>query len=205
MPDTHQQDLVAALHYPVPDLVNNNGINYRDAIIMAGLGLLPDGRRTILDSINPAEELLIDTGELYEHRLTQTVVLSQSEIEGLYISEQQTVFDFLQSELQNFEEIMASYIDLFDLRSNSVLINRIAVAVTIKAQTYIDGATPTTDELVWASRVLVAPRPEAQKLLHYLVAVDNTATIAQITGASDSAIQTRVDAGADALVTGGIT
>jgi len=100
---------------------------------------------------------------------------------------------------------MATYTDLFELRSNSVLINRIAVAVTIKAQTYIDGATPTSDELAWASRVLVAPRPEAEKLLHYLVAADNTATIAQITGASDTAIQTRVDDAVDALVAGGIT
>ena len=106
MPDTHQQDLVAALHYPVPDIVNDNGLNYRDALVLSELGLLPDGRRTILipANINPAEEFLLDAGEIYEHRLTQTTVLPQSEIEALYISEQQTVFDFLQSELQDFEE-----------------------------------------------------------------------------------------------------
>ena len=100
---------------------------------------------------------------------------------------------------------MASYTDLFGLRSDSVLINRIAVAVTIKAQVYVDGATPTADELTWASRVLNTPRPEAEKLLHYLVAKNNTATIAQITGSSDATLQTAVDGAVDALVSGGIT
>ncbi len=100
---------------------------------------------------------------------------------------------------------MASYTDLFELRSDSVLINRIAVAVTIKAQVYVDGATPTADELAWASRVLIAPRPEAEKLLHYMVALNNTATISQITGSSDATLQTAVDAAVDALVGGGIT
>jgi len=100
---------------------------------------------------------------------------------------------------------MASYTDLFGLRSNSVLINRIAVAVTIKAQVYVDTTPTDADQLTWASRVLTSPRPEAEKLLHYLVAADNTATISQITGASDAAIQTRVDDAVDALVAGGIT
>ena len=100
---------------------------------------------------------------------------------------------------------MASYTDLFELRSDSVLINRIAVAVTIKAQTYVDGLIPTPDELAWASRVLIAPRPEAGKMLHYLVAQNNTAAVVQITGASDATLQTAVDAAVDALVGGGIT
>ena len=100
---------------------------------------------------------------------------------------------------------MASYIDLFELRSDSVLINRIAVAVTIKAQTYIDGATPTADQLAWSSRVLIAPRPEAEKMLHYLVAINNTADISQITSASDATLQTAVDAGVEVFVSGGIT
>ncbi len=100
---------------------------------------------------------------------------------------------------------MATYTELFGLRSNSALINRIAVAVTIKAQTYIDTTPSVSDELAWASRVLSAPGTEAQKMLYYLVAVDNTASISQITGASDAAVQTRVDAAVDALVAGGIT
>ena len=100
---------------------------------------------------------------------------------------------------------MASYTDLFALRNDSVLINRIAVAVTIKAQIYVDGATPTADQLTWAGRVLNAPRPEAEKLLHYLVALNNTATIPQITGTTDAALQIAVNAGVDAFVAGGIT
>ena len=209
MSDTHQEDngdgtFAIALHYPVPDILNDVGMNYRDALVASGIGLLPDGRRTILVDINPAEEFLLDTGELYEHRLAETSILTQVELEALYSTEQSVVFEFLSNALGSFLE-MASYIDLFELRSDSVLINRIAVAVTIKAQNYVDGATPSSDQLTWASRVLNAPRPEAEKLLHYLVALNHTATIPQITGVDDPTLQIAVDAGVDAFVAGGIT
>ena len=101
---------------------------------------------------------------------------------------------------------MASYTDLYDIRQDSVLINRVSIAVAIKAQTYIDGATPTADELNWAAKVLPlnGGRTEAEKLLQYLLASNNTAAIAAITGASDATIQTAVDAAVNALVGGGI-
>ena len=92
------------------------------------------------------------------------------------------------------------------MTTDSVLINRVSIAVSIKAQTYIDGATPTADELNWASKVLPpnGGRTEAEKLLQYLLASNNTATISQITGSTDATLQTAVDDAVDALVGGGV-
>lgn len=99
---------------------------------------------------------------------------------------------------------MATYTELFDLKSESELRNKIAVAVMIKAQAYINGATPTTDELSWSSRVLVETISEADKLLLYLLGVNNAQDTSTITGASDLVIQNQVDTAVDALVAGGI-
>ena len=62
-----------AFHFPVPDVNNNVGVNFRTALVNSGIGVGEDGRRTILPvgtgagQINPAEEALLDAGELVEH------------------------------------------------------------------------------------------------------------------------------------------
>ena len=98
---------------------------------------------------------------------------------------------------------MATYQELFDLRSNSELRNKIAVAVVIKAQTLIDGASPTVAEITWSNNVLHNPIVKADEILNYVLAANNNATVAQIVGASDSAIQTNVDAAVNSLIAGG--
>lgn len=99
---------------------------------------------------------------------------------------------------------MASYQELYDLRSNTDFSNKIAVAVVVKAQALISGGTPTTDELTWASKALSNPHTKAQELWGYVVAANKNATIQQIIDATDTAIQTNVDEAADALIAGGI-
>ncbi len=49
---------------------------------------------------------------------------------------------------------MANYAELYDLRQDSSLVNRISIAVSVKAQTYVSGVSPTLDQLTWAERVL---------------------------------------------------
>ncbi len=68
-------------HFPVPDVDNNVGVNYRTALVNSQIGLREDlfnpgtFRRTILPSgteagqINPAEEALLDSGQLFERSL----------------------------------------------------------------------------------------------------------------------------------------
>lgn len=94
---------------------------------------------------------------------------------------------------------MATYTELFDLRSNSDLRNRVAVACAIKAQAIIDSATPTAAQLTWARAAIADPIAKANELLNYVLAANKSATASQIAGASDAAIQTNVGAAVDRL------
>lgn len=99
---------------------------------------------------------------------------------------------------------MATYQELYDLGSNSALRNKIAVAVAIKAQTILDEASPTVAEVEWAKEALNAPLREADILMHYVLAANRAATTGQIVGATDSAIQTNVNAAVDKIISGGV-
>lgn len=100
---------------------------------------------------------------------------------------------------------MATYEELFGLRTNTALRNKIAVACVIKAQQLLDLTPPTADQVAWASSTLSNPLAQADKIYSYVLAKNSTFSAAQITGATDVAIQTNVSAAADALITGGIT
>lgn len=100
---------------------------------------------------------------------------------------------------------MATYTELFDIRSNTALRNRIAVAVAVKAQAYIDGGAPTADELTWSNAAISNPLGEADMLMNYVLAANKGQTVSDIEGASDATIQANVDAAVNALVGGGVT
>jgi len=98
---------------------------------------------------------------------------------------------------------MASYIELFDLRSNEDLRNKVAVAIVIKAAGLLRGSSPTVSQVTWANEALITPMDKAKNLLNFLLADNNNLTVAQIVNATDSAIQTKVDIAVDALIAGG--
>ena len=98
---------------------------------------------------------------------------------------------------------MATYAELFNLRHDSALINRISVAVSIAAEAKLVAATPTAAELAWAVQVLSNPGAEAQRVLYTVLAANKDATVAAIQGASDAAIQTNVEAVLDGLIAAG--
>lgn len=97
---------------------------------------------------------------------------------------------------------MATYAELYDLRSNSALLNRIVVATTIKAQLLIDLATPTADQIAWASTAISNPEDKAGELFNYVLAKNSTLTVSQINAATDSAIQNQINAAVDAIIAG---
>ena len=99
---------------------------------------------------------------------------------------------------------MATYQELFDLRSDDALRNRISVAVAVKAQELIDGGSPTQAQLDWASSAIQSPISKAGELLNYVLAANKAASVAQIQAATDTAIQTNVSAAVDKLVAGGV-
>ena len=94
---------------------------------------------------------------------------------------------------------MATYIEIRDLFSDSVLRNRIDVATIIAANDLLSG-TPTAADQSWAAAAFGNPRGEGQKAFMAVLAVNNAATVAQITGATDAEIQTNVDGVVPSLV-----
>lgn len=98
---------------------------------------------------------------------------------------------------------MATYLELYELRADVDLRYRVTVAVAVKAQALIDGGTPTTAEITWADAALKNPVAKAIEILNYILAANKSATVSNITGAADTAIQTNVDAAVDALIAGG--
>lgn len=97
---------------------------------------------------------------------------------------------------------MATYDELRALPGSvdgDTLRRKIEVALAIKAQTLIDG-TPTTTQVEWAAATLTAPYDASGQVLNYLLAKANSFEVSQITGASDSQIQSWTDDAVDALV-----
>lgn len=100
---------------------------------------------------------------------------------------------------------MATYAELYDLRSNAALKNRVAIAVMVKAQALLAGASPTAAQVAWAANAIRDPDGKASQLYPYVLAANAAATVAQINAATDAAIQSSVNAAADALIAGNIT
>ncbi len=92
---------------------------------------------------------------------------------------------------------MATYKELFTLRGNVDLTQRIAVALTIAAdgiRTEASSINGHALRITWAEKMLNGIDGEARKALRFLLAANKSATVAQITGTTDTAIQTNVDA-----------
>lgn len=99
---------------------------------------------------------------------------------------------------------MATYAELFDLRSNNSLRNKVAVAITKKAQSLLDQASPSANQVAWANSAIYNPIAMADKIFSYVLAANSGLTTTQIGNATDTAIQNNVDAAADKLIGGGI-
>lgn len=88
---------------------------------------------------------------------------------------------------------MATYTELRSLFSDSDLMEKVEVAVVIAANDIIT-TTPTTAEKAWASTVFASPKGEASKAVMAVLADNSALSVAAIQGATDVAIQTKVDA-----------
>ena len=98
---------------------------------------------------------------------------------------------------------MATYPELFDLRTEGDLRNKIDVAVTIKAKDLIDLPTPTAEQIAWANEAIANSTAKVQALYNYVLAKNSAATVEQITSAADAVIQSHVNNAVDALIAGG--
>lgn len=99
---------------------------------------------------------------------------------------------------------MATYADLYAIKNDASLLGKVAVAVIKKAQLLLDGVAPTSNQLTWVEKALSNPEAVARVLLNYVIVVNSTLTVAQIQGASDTAVQSNVNDAVDKMIAGGI-
>jgi hypothetical protein len=92
---------------------------------------------------------------------------------------------------------MATYVELYALRTDTTLLQRLSVAVLVSANVVRLEAANTaqhSNRLAWAQQAIRDPDAPAQKVLGLLLAANKDSTVAQINAASDATLQTLVDA-----------
>ena len=95
---------------------------------------------------------------------------------------------------------MATYLELFSARNDSDLQDKVVVAVTIAAEAIRTDVSPPTNQAqreAWAVGALSNPTSKMDEMLWAIISTNKDATLSAIVGASDSAIQTNVDAAVD--------
>lgn len=92
---------------------------------------------------------------------------------------------------------MATYAELLTAYADAPLRDKIRVACVVAAETIrteLASVANHTERLKWALRVFADPAAEADRMAWAVLAQNRSATLAQITGASDASVQTAVDA-----------
>lgn len=106
---------------------------------------------------------------------------------------------------------MATYTELFEIQRDNILLQKIAVAVAIAADTILkdnDDTDPPWDQTnnanrkIWAKGAFSDPINTAKKMQIAVIAANESATPAQITGATDAAIQNNVNVLVDLFADG---
>ena len=91
---------------------------------------------------------------------------------------------------------MATYEELFNLRNDSALRNKVITACIVGAEKVMneDGGTVNhTNRLLWAKAVFANPVSEAKRMFMAILAANKDATVVVIQAATDVAIQGNVD------------
>lgn len=91
---------------------------------------------------------------------------------------------------------MATYEELYSLRNDSALRNRVVTACIMAAETVmneLDTVPNNVNRLIWAKSVFANPNAEADRMFMAILAANSAAEVSVIQGATDAAIQTNVD------------
>lgn len=95
---------------------------------------------------------------------------------------------------------MATYAELNSLYSDSDLQVKISTACVIKAHALLSTGGATAGQKALANEIFTSPSTITSKITKYVLAEHKDLSVAQIQGASDTAVQTAVDTALDALV-----
>jgi len=91
---------------------------------------------------------------------------------------------------------MATYEELFDLRRNQELLDKITTAIVVAADGIRLEATTVpnnTNRVIWSREAVKDPRRMAEVFMAMVLAANKGATPTNIIEAGDAAIQTNVD------------
>ena len=95
---------------------------------------------------------------------------------------------------------MATYAEIRSIYTDSNLVNRMEVAVAVKAHAILQEASPTAGRMEWARTALVsALRGEADMCLRYALAANKNLTAQQLIGATDASLYDAASAAIDKL------
>ena len=100
---------------------------------------------------------------------------------------------------------MATYAEIFNIQSNDSLKNKVAIACIVAAEAIrLEApATPNNvNRLLWAKEVFRDPKLAAESMMWAVLAANNGLTVAQIEGATDAAIQSKIDDAVNIFATG---
>lgn len=100
---------------------------------------------------------------------------------------------------------MATLSEIYTLLEDPTLKEKVASACLIAAQAIIEedaGTTNHANRLKWAKATFKNPVQAGDDLLKAVLAANNSAALASITSASDSTIQTAVNAAVDVFADG---
>lgn len=95
---------------------------------------------------------------------------------------------------------MATYAELLTASANDTLRQKVRVACVIAAEKVRTEATSVTNHtarMAWAKSVYANPEAEGIRMVWAVLAQNSAATYAAIIGASDTTVQTAVDAAVD--------
>jgi hypothetical protein len=100
---------------------------------------------------------------------------------------------------------MATFAELVTASGNAPLIEKIKIATLIAADNIrleSPGVADHRDRVRWAAKVFTDPETEATRMVWPVLIQNRTATLAQITGASDVSVQNAVDAAVAVVIAG---
>lgn len=100
---------------------------------------------------------------------------------------------------------MATYTEIAGILNDPILADKVKAACLVAAKTIQDEGTGTTNHanrLKWAKAVYLDPATWGVRVLRAVLAANASATLAQINAATDSSIQTAVNAAVDVFADG---
>ena len=100
---------------------------------------------------------------------------------------------------------MATYLELFELRKDSDLQDRISAAVAIAADTIqneLDTVPNHANRIIWASEAMASPGSKRDGMIAAVLSANKDAAKEQILAANDAAIQANVDAAVNLFAQG---